>query len=78
MTPGDGSWTSRIAALTAWFILTGGPVPGEVIPPGVVERDMEWFGKSFPDDGKWRWWFRPTYRTETIIRPWLESEWREV
>lgn len=87
---------SIIAALTAWLILTGGPVPGEVLPPVNVAIWMDFPGDVISEAGQYcgdvyipnwdggtgaifpeplRWWFLE--RTESIIRPWLESEWRE-
>ena len=83
--------------LTAWLILTGGPVPGEVPPPMWSDRAtvavflVDAGGVACYMNGTgWRyavdlaqcntpgsdWYFID--RDESIIRPWLESEWREA
>ena len=66
-------YATYLDALTAWCVLTGGPFDARVKPPKEVMRDWTDVGA---DDSTW--FFRPKYRTGSVIRPWLESKWEDT
>ena len=83
-----GPGMSTLDALTAWLVLTGGPVPGKIKPPAsvdVLSTDLgdvvvfvndHWYYAldkvPFRCDNSDRWYFID--RNPDIIRAWLEEE----
>jgi len=80
---------TTIDALTAWLLLTGGPIPPDVNPPHRVPREKRareiLYESGISTQGvDWQvdnmvaaivgWYFRADERTPEIIRPWIEQE----
>jgi len=64
----DASFDTELDALTAWFVLTGWPIPIAVPKP---TPDWKWHDAETPPE---HWWLNSLDRNEATIRPWLEED----